>query len=259
MITKKYITASAIILSLSISLLAYAENRVELGTSVQIDAQTQTESTGHVDASGNREMGDDSDQDNNSNSQAATTGLNANGMLNANINQNADEHASDNAAFKLFQNDIGRLTIDVDSQLSKTPGMITSNSDLTAYAQASMKDDKNIQNVSVTDSEVSMKYREPAKFLGFIPGAITAKVTVDSDGSVTVRYPWYRFLMKVPEKKADLESDVKANVGTVGSVSGSFTVSTKAQILKAVREALYRVRNSASAEVNAEAKGSLNY
>jgi hypothetical protein len=182
------------------------------------------------------------------NSNVSSNGSASNGSMSGN----------GSIGFSLSRNDLANLHIDLNAAASSTPDMISTDADLSSYAAASMNSDDHIEKVSSQDNQVKMKYRESAKFLGFIPGKISTNVVVDSDGSVHVRYPWYRFLMKTGQSRADLEAQIKANLGSgfSGENGAAFSAQTKAEIIAAIRSAMMRVRDNMNADANARVNGS---
>ncbi len=65
---------------------------------------------------------------------------------------------------------------------------------LSAYAAGVMHSDDNIQNVQMSSSSVIMNYKQPGRFLGFIPVTVSTQAQVNQDGSVSISHPWYDFL-----------------------------------------------------------------
>jgi hypothetical protein len=125
---------------------------------------------------------------------------------------------------------------------------------LEAYANSLARDDERVESVSVAADGTDVKYRLDARFLGFIPGSVTANVRVDADGSVSVRYPWYSFLMMTDESRADLEArlsaelaaieddlneEVSVGVGTNASLAAPSDAYRRALVLERLRASLY--------------------
>jgi hypothetical protein len=136
-------------------------------------------------------------------------------------------------------------------------------SDVAANAGASTTDDAEIKTVSYQDNGVTVNFTQPAKFLGFFPTSIDAQVVVKADGSTTVSYPWYGFLVR---KHAAAMNSIFQTQVTEATDTGSTDMGTnasatlapqaKATILDAIRQAIHGLRSktavSASASANAQ-------
>lgn len=120
---------------------------------------------------------------------------------------------------------------------------------LEAYAGASMKDDNRLTSVSLDAGNLTVTYKTDAKFLGFIPASVTVTATVDADGAVTVKYPWYAFLMSTYENRTELEARLTKEQGAirgevmepVASVGGEASLEARqwALMLERLRSSLY--------------------
>ncbi|MCE9643632.1 hypothetical protein K8Q93_00045 [Candidatus Parcubacteria bacterium] len=176
---------------------------------------------------------------------------------------------------------IDRADVDGTANASATtisvPEAVRTQADLNAYASSAVRADKNIDGVVLSDSGVMVRYMQPAKLFGFIPVSVTVTTEVDSQGTVSVKYPWYRFLVAVGDKE-ELETVIQSRVDSAleahasesgqaaASAAGSGltgrTVATstvmldakmKAQLLSEVRNVMKR---AVEASVDAEAAAS---
>lgn len=127
-------------------------------------------------------------------------------------------------------------------------------SDMSTNSSATVNDDAQIKDVTYQDNGVTVDYTQPAKFLGLFPTNITAHVVVQADGSVTVNYPWYGFLIR---KHADATTNIfqkQVTEATAGkadlsaSASASLAPQTKAVILDALRQAIHGMRTKTSVQ-----------
>lgn len=128
----------------------------------------------------------------------------------------------------------------------------------------SFSDDVEAKNESVEavevngDGSVEVAYHHKARFLGFIPMKVTShtKVKSDADGnvSVTVKLPWWSFLVGgVSKVENDIETSLKANAEIKAGAGAQVSNETRAQIVNAIVASL-NAEAFASAEAEASAK-----
>lgn len=129
---------------------------------------------------------------------------------------------------------------------------------LESYAASSVKDDERLQSAELSDGNLTVSYRTDAKLLGFIPASIKVTATVDADGNVSVRYPWYAFFMPTYESRADLETrltkeqaSIKDELAAAGTLSVGGEASAEARAWALMLE---RLRSSLYATASAEAR-----
>ncbi len=188
--------------------------------------------------------------------------VNANG--NANVNANTNTNANDNANADSNNSVNANTNATLNANSNSMVANISTDDDLKVYTTSLKNEDKNVSKVEVADNQILLAYRQPAKFLGFIPSNVTAKVMVDAQGNISVNYPWYTFLsVKNDEKlKADLQMQVAAVLGNgrgaddtaVGTTTIAFSdlsVRSRAKIIQALHTAL---KSNVSAEVKSEAE-----
>lgn len=77
---------------------------------------------------------------------------------------------------------------------------------------AEVQSDQNVSKVESDEEAVSVWYKMPARFLGFIPMNMTVRTTVGANGEVQVDRPWYRFLVTGSEAVDDIEPSVQSQV-----------------------------------------------
>jgi hypothetical protein len=119
------------------------------------------------------------------------------------------------------------------------PADISTSVDLSAYARSIMRADANIVKIEAGANEVSIWYKEPAKFLGIIPVTLTTKATVSAEGEIEISRPWYRAFVTA-EEESTLENSLDSTAGTIARTEGSATLSTNAQarLLNALRASM---------------------
>ncbi len=120
---------------------------------------------------------------------------------------------------------------------------ISSDEGYKAYVSSAMQGDENFSKVDSDDTHVSVSYKEHAKLFGFIPASIRATSTIDSQGNVKVRYPWYRFLMST--NKSEIEAKLNADIKAMGwkdngSGNASFNAATRAKLVSSMYSAMHR-------------------
>lgn len=127
---------------------------------------------------------------------------------------------------------------------------------LESYAATSIRDDERLESVHLEDGTLEMTYRMDARFLGFIPGSMDVRATVTADGTVDVRYPWYAFLMRAHESRADLEARVAKEQEAIADdlAEASASVNADTAELRRWALALERLRMSLHATASAEAQ-----
>jgi len=130
-----------------------------------------------------------------------------------------------------------RSDIDASTKYSVTQASsVRTSASLESYAAATVQSDERLTSVEMSENGLEMAYRKEAKFLWVIPASLTARVSVDQQGDVTVRYPWYSFLMSTNQSTSDLEALIQSEVTEIndsldvsGSAGVSATTSTRVQ------------------------------
>ena len=188
---------------------------------------------------------------------SATTGASGSGSASAGV---SGEGA---VLFDLSQKDALDAAVSVTSPFS-----VTTNAELSAYARGQMQADANLEAVSATEQSLTVKHAAPARLFGIFPVHLTVTAMVDADGTVEVKYPWYRFFFAT--NRADLEATLTNRVSAVlgasantsasakASASAAFDASQKARALNAVQEAFadFSAEASASADASVSAAAS---
>jgi hypothetical protein len=116
---------------------------------------------------------------------------------------------------------------------------VGSRNDLSAYASGMVKADADVSGVQLSDTSVSVSYKQRAHLFGFIPVFVDATASVGSDGETTVTYPWYAVFATTDSTA--LQSDVQAaTAATVSSdtAQGALSVSGQAKLLAEIHDAM---------------------
>lgn len=128
---------------------------------------------------------------------------------------------------------------------------VQSSAGLESYAATSVRDDERLESVSLEDNMLSVRYKTDAKLFGFIPASMHVDAVVDANGAVTVRYPWYAFLMSSFESRTELEARLtkeqgsirdeinEASVGMTAGAEASVEARQWALMLERLRTSLY--------------------
>ena len=172
------------------------------------------------------------------------------GSTNVDANVGTAVSPSNSAAVKATVN--SSASVNATTKPSESPtasSNISTDSDLNLYTTSLQEQDKNVAKVETKDDYILVGYREPGKFLGFIPVSVTANAKVDADGKVTISYPWYTFL--TAKNDADLRTSLDAkNFGTLASLSAQ----QRAEVIQSLHAAL-KSRTDASVTSSSDVNG----
>jgi hypothetical protein len=170
---------------------------------------------------------------------------------------------------------MGSMSASASAKASTTPTAVSSDADLNAYtstaiatdtssnAGVSSSDTAEIKNVTYQDDGVTVQFTQPAKFIGLFPMSIDATAVAKGDGTVTVSYPWYGFLVRKHEAAINSIFQAQVTEATAGqNVSATASASTmspsmKAIIFDAMRQAIHGLKSKAavSASTSTSASG----
>lgn len=131
------------------------------------------------------------------------------------------------------------------------PVNINTSDDLDLYMRLLEQEDKDVSKIEVQEDRILLAYRQPAKFLGFIPVSVIANVKVDAQGNVSVDYPWYTILSVKDDAKLKEELQLKmaeilgGGTGVSGTITSTTTIAfselsvrSRAKIIQAIHVAL---------------------
>ncbi len=127
------------------------------------------------------------------------------------------------------------IEVDHDSAKSasstiKTPERVSNRGELRSFLNHIVKGDDRIADVHISSTTIETRYDMPAKFLWSIPTKLTANISIDSEGSVSVKYPWYAFLFA--KHDSDLAAQLEQSASTTASTS--FSANTQAHLLNLI-------------------------
>ncbi len=207
-------------------------------------------------------------------------GVNVGSNTQASTSSSADQKGIINADTRVDVNGSTKADAKLDAKMqssSSDDDVMVSNSanvstdaDARAYANEIMKNDNKIVDATVNDDTVTLSYRAPAKFLGFLPITMTVTAEADQSGNVTVSYPWYSFLVKSNGAALHASAEAKAHAAaqsaifretattTTASSTASTTVSVSmnARIKALLIDALHA---AFKAQVQSETNANANY
>lgn len=169
--------------------------------------------------------------------------------MSAGLGVNADVSGDTRAPIMVTRADVEGNTV---TSASADASTVLNDADLSDFIAAQIKADGNVNSIQSTQDSVAMSYRVPAKFLGFIPMNVDATAVVNADGTVSVTYPWYSFLLAT---NGDLNARINGAVQNVlgaranGSLSGSVTATTTGNAMQSGNAS---ATGTAAAQANAQ-------
>jgi hypothetical protein len=137
-----------------------------------------------------------------------------------------------------------------------TPQMVDSESALQAFASSTVSADLNIEALSFTDDTVELTYRKQGRLFAFVRMTFNVTAVVQADGSVEVRYPWYRFLV-ADDNKEGLRQSVETSVSEYFSLderegTASFFTPREAAEIAAVLHAAFEAEWQSSSPLTSD-------
>ena len=93
---------------------------------------------------------------------------------------------------------------------------LKSGQDLENFAKGVLLRDENVDAAIVSEEEVLVSYKMPAKFLGIFNSPLHVQIKVRADGEVMVKYPWFRFLFKKPVSADSIKQTMQTQVKLSG-------------------------------------------
>lgn len=191
---------------------------------VQLPGEANVHASAQVDVSDDVEVNDNIQGDKNRGGSATST------LHREDSGENEDEGDID-----VSHEDGVRATTTVSF-----PEQVQNRGQLRSFLNHLVKADDRISDVLVSSTTVATSYTMPAKFLWAIPSNLTANISVGSDGTVTITYPWYAFLYA---KNSDaLEAQLNTALAT-SSTNASLSANVEAHLLNTLFSVL---RNSSN-------------
>jgi hypothetical protein len=178
---------------------------------------------------------------------SATPNANVNAQVNANVNSRINNSATTGTGTASTSTDTEDDTIvftrsDVknNSGVVINPADVTTSAEFSTYAKSIIANDENVTKIESNSEEVSIWYKEPAKFLGIVPIMVNTQATVKADGTVDIDYPWWYGLFVTGGGNESLETNVNSTAGTIAKseASAEFSSATQARLLNALRSTM---------------------
>lgn len=224
-------------------------------------AASETTSAASTNLSGTSVTGSTNTSVNTTTSNDAMT---SSGTVNAGVNTNTQSDTSSKVNLGSGASiGVDRGDVESDNTTSiMTSGQVRTQEDLKAFAESSLRGDANLEGMTFSDSMVDVAYKSKGRFLAIIPMTFTAMARVKADGDVSIKYPWYHFLV-TSEDNANLEASMKSEIQAMlnSSAKGSLTASQEAAIAARVQAILkdnYNATASGNANANARANSNTN-
>jgi len=106
----------------------------------------------------------------------------------------------------------------------KTHAEVKSGQDLENFARGVMLENQAMEEISLSNEKISVKYESEGKLFGFIPISFYKNVEVDMNAGdgvdrVKVKFPWYRFMMKVDVGGDDLSESINTEIENIIGVA----------------------------------------
>lgn len=138
-------------------------------------------------------------------------------------------------------------------------GQVKTKADLSGFIVAQMQNDANVSAVQASTSAISVTYPQYAKLFGVFPVTVDTTATVNADGTVSISYPWYRFLLSSDDH--DLQAKLQSRISTALQTSTPSTVNAGAAAqlsLAAQAKLISDMRATMQEELQANAGGSVS-
>ncbi len=212
------------------------------GANAALDANVNTSNTGGSSANLNTNTQTHTQAEDRSTGSSAVSGSNTNGAVDM-----------DAAGLGVDLTTFDRGSVDLTASADTSASNVRADADLGAFAATSLRQDENLSSLGFAADRVEVTYREPARFLGFIPSSVNVRVSAQSDGSVEVSYPWYSFLMA--SDRSDIDASVKSEVASYmnSSAGASWNASARAALASRIESVLRaHLASSISASSTAE-------
>ncbi len=192
-----------------------------------------------VNTSANAEIDEDSSVDDDDDEN-----LNTSGQIDAegNVSDSSDRDDGNDGVFSVSRDSITTSleTGQINSHLSSS---VRTDEDLKIFAETTLRNDENIEEIEFDEDNISVVYNDQGKFLGFIPVNIDVEASVNKKGEVDVEYPWYSFMITGSEKtniQAALRDEVEDMdwVSTESDTEVTWTASDRAMIAARIQAIL---------------------
>ena len=126
----------------------------------------------------------------------------------------------------------------------KAQAQVRSGQDLENFAKGIVIHDENVEEISSDEDSVEVRYRVPAKFLGFFETTLPVTVVANkAEGElgkgVKVHFPWYRFLFGVSDQVSETSLETSVNSAVIADLDiGALDFAVSARLYSAISNVL---------------------
>jgi len=134
-------------------------------------------------------------------------------------------------------------------EVTMEPDDIDEAQDFLDLVGAVVLSDENIEEVSLTYTEIKVGYSQPAKLFGFFSIDMTARAEVDEAGEVKVKFPWYRFLTtnNVGELRKEMDKATpKLSEAVAGGETSVDFLRERARLFQTISDVMRAARDTAT-------------
>jgi hypothetical protein len=112
---------------------------------------------------------------------------------------------------------------------------LKTNEDFALVAASTALKDGRIEDITLAAGTLHISYRARGNLFAFIP--VTYRIVIEAKpdpapGTVTVKFPWYKFFLRTYVSKKDIEADVGSTISSVSTEGG--TLDERARLLNDV-------------------------
>src|SRR3989338_903228 len=139
----------------------------------------------------------------------------------------------------------------------KVHAEVQSEQDLENFAKGILINDENVEEISSDEDSVEVRYRVPAKFLGFfettLPVTVVAKKAQGELGEgVRVHFPWYRFLFGVPDEVSETSLEISVSSAVIADLDsdGALDFAVSARLYSAISNILKTKHDTVKNSIN---------
>jgi hypothetical protein len=205
--------------------------KTSLNTNTNASINTNTSSSsGKVEINGSTKVDDDADQDEDSNRDDDNDGAKVE-VENENSTDNDVNVINVNRAQIQNRGNSNENISETGAEHRATvlgPGDVENFGDLRAFAEARISKDDNLDEVNFTRDSVEVRYKQHGRFLALFSVPMKVKVTVNAEGDVKVRYPWYSFFTLDNQDQIEAQIKVAVDNALRGRMVGSVQSEGKA-------------------------------
>lgn len=281
----KKINPNILSVALSVSMVVFpmatfAAPLLDSSSDANVSGSVSSDASNALDAGVNVDLNSSTD----SNASSSNTGAGSSADASLNVGVTGDVNLDNGSGFNLDSDTSSAVNLGEGSSIhmdrdsleaniesgatasSMTSDRVSTADDLKAFASSSLQNDENLEGMTFSDSSVDVAYKARGRFLAIIPVSLKAVAHVSANGDVSVRYPWYHFLVtgeNDSKLKTAIEGQIQAMVNSDSNAGTRLTSRQAAAIAARVHSVLRNNYNnqisaSGNATVDSQASGSAN-